>query len=331
MRILYAIQGTGNGHLARAADIVPALRKYGRVDTLISGTQADILPEFHPQYILKGLSFHFGRNGGIDFAETFARAGLRRLFREVRELPVDKYDLVVNDFEPVSAWACRIREVPCVALGHQASFLSAKCPRPKFRDPFGEWILRKYAPAGRGVGFHFREYDKDIFTPVIRKAVRDKPVADKGHLTVYLPAYSDKKLVRILGKVDGVRWQVFSKKARSPESAGSVRILPVDSRAFVNSLITSHGVLCGAGFETPAEALFLGKRLMVVPMAAQYEQQCNAAALRKMGVPMLRKLRKKKISRLEEWLADDKSVHVTYDDPVGRAIERVWKIYSERK
>lgn len=331
MRILYAIQGTGNGHLARAADIVPALRRYGRVETLISGTQADIRQEFDLRYKLKGLSIYFGKNGGIDFAQTFARTGLRRLFREVRELPVEKYDLVVNDFEPVSAWACRIREVPCVALGHQASFLSRKCPRPTFRDPVGEWILRKYAPAERGVGFHFKAYDKDIFTPVIRNAVRDRPAADKGHITVYLPAYSDKKLVRILGKVGGVRWHVFSKKLRAPESEGSVRLLPVDSRTFVNSLVTSHGVLCGAGFETPAEALFLGKKLMVVPMAAQYEQQCNAAALRKMGVPVLRRLRKKKVSMLEEWLSDNRSAHVSYDDPVSRAIERVWKIYSERK
>jgi hypothetical protein len=32
-------------------------------------------------------------------------------------------------------------------------------------------------------------------------------------------------------------------------------------------------------FETPAEALFLGKKLLVIPMTGQYEQECNAAAL----------------------------------------------------
>jgi len=43
------------------------------------------------------------------------------------------------------------------------------------------------------------------------------------------------------------------------------------------------GVFCGAGFETPAEAMFLKKKLMVIPMKGQYEQQCNAAALEEIG------------------------------------------------
>lgn len=42
MKILYAIQGTGNGHISRAREIVPLLQQYGTVDLLISGTQADV-------------------------------------------------------------------------------------------------------------------------------------------------------------------------------------------------------------------------------------------------------------------------------------------------
>ena len=33
MKVLYAIQGTGNGHLSRAEEIVPLLNKY--VDTMV--------------------------------------------------------------------------------------------------------------------------------------------------------------------------------------------------------------------------------------------------------------------------------------------------------
>jgi hypothetical protein len=31
MRILYAIQGTGNGHLGRASEIIPSLQKLWRI------------------------------------------------------------------------------------------------------------------------------------------------------------------------------------------------------------------------------------------------------------------------------------------------------------
>ena len=39
MKILYAIQGTGNGHIARAEDIVPVLKRFGTLDVLVSGAR----------------------------------------------------------------------------------------------------------------------------------------------------------------------------------------------------------------------------------------------------------------------------------------------------
>ncbi|NDB36263.1 MAG: glycosyl transferase, partial [Flavobacteriia bacterium] len=40
MKILYAIQGTGNGHISRAIALVPEFQKLVEVDVLISGTQS---------------------------------------------------------------------------------------------------------------------------------------------------------------------------------------------------------------------------------------------------------------------------------------------------
>jgi hypothetical protein len=48
-------------------------------------------------------------------------------------------------------------------------------------------------------------------------------------------------------------------------------------------MINATGVLCGAGFETPAEAIYLRKKLLVVPMKNQYEQQCNGIAVEENG------------------------------------------------
>ena len=51
MKILYAIQGTGNGHISRARDIIPLLQKKGELDILISGTEADVDLGFPVKYI----------------------------------------------------------------------------------------------------------------------------------------------------------------------------------------------------------------------------------------------------------------------------------------
>ncbi len=328
MKILYAIQGTGNGHLSRAVDIIPELRKYGQVDLFVSGAQAEISLPFPVKYKSKGLSFYFGKSGGINFYKTFQRNSSRDVMKEIKSFPVDKYDFIVNDFEPITAWAARKRDIPIAGLSHQSALLSRKTPKPRVHDPFGEWLLRTYAPVKNYIGFHFDEYDKNIFTPVIRSAVADASISNKGHYTVYLPAYDDKKLVKLLLKFPSLRWHVFSKHTREPYHVGKISVYPVSGEDFVESMVTSAGVLCGAGFETPAEVLYLGKKLLVVPMKGQYEQQCNAVALKKLGVPVLKKVRKKSLARIEKWLDTDDVVDVNYTHVAEKAVARLMKKFA---
>ena len=67
MKILYAIQGTGNGHLSRARDIIPLLQKKGDLDILVSGIQADVELPYEIKYRFKGLSFIFGKKAELIF------------------------------------------------------------------------------------------------------------------------------------------------------------------------------------------------------------------------------------------------------------------------
>jgi len=327
MKVLYAIQGTGNGHISRAREIIPLLQKRCETDILISGYQADLDLPFEVKYRLQGLSFVFGRNGGIDFRKTYKKANTRNLLNEIRELPVKEYDFVLNDFEPVSAWACYQNKVPCIALSHQSSLLDKQTPKPKLKDSLGSFILKNYAPASFHIGLHFSRYSHNIFTPVVRKEIREAQKEVNGHYTVYLPAYDTKTLVKVLGKIPEADWQVFSKHCKLPLTINNLEIKPVDDQAFLQSLITSNGVLCGAGFETPAEALFLGKNLMVVPMQNQFEQQHNALALKGLGVPVIRKLKASKIEEIRDWINSDYRIEITYPNVTDRIISRIFEMY----
>jgi len=331
VKILYAIQGTGNGHIARAEEIAPILSSYGKVDLFLSGSQADIKLPMPVKYKSKGLSFFFGKKGGIDFIKTFKNNSSKRVVREIKEFPVEKYDLIINDFEAITAWACHKREVPCIALSHQYALLSPKVPRPKHFDPIGTWFLNNYAPVREGVGFHFASYDRNIFTPLIREKIRNTISTDDGHYTVYLPAYDDKKLVKLLLKFSGTKWHLFSKHITKPYHIGKISVFPVDNEAFSISMASAHGVLCGAGFETPAEALYLRKKLLVVPMKNQYEQHFNAASLKQLGVPVIKKVSKKNLIKIEEWIETENRVDVKYEETARPSIERVLKLYADRK
>ncbi len=333
MRILYAIQGTGNGHISRARDIIPLLQEKGELDILISGTESDVEVDYPVKYTLKGLCFVFGKKGGIDLASTYKKAKLKRFYAEIKELPVNDYDIVISDFEPVSSWACRLQHKHCVSLSHQWAVLNKKSPHPDNFDPVGKLILKNYAPATVHYGFHFMPYSKNIFTPVIRREIRDAKIRNKKHYTVYLPAYSDKKIIKVLSEIRDVEWQVFSKSAKKSYVQKNIIIYPINNDSFIRSMVSSAGVLCGAGFETPAEALFIEKKLMVIPMKGQYEQQCNAAALKEMGVPVLKKLRPSHIKRIEKWTRTGKIIPVDFPDITAQVVDEIFachELISER-
>ena len=323
MKILYAIQGTGNGHMSRAMDVAPELEKHGKVDYMISGAQVDIKLPYDVKFRSEGLSFYFGKQGGIDFAKTFNKNSSRRIWKEVNDFPIEQYDLVINDFEPITAWAAKMKGKKTIALSHQSALLSSKCPKPKSADLVGQSILKNYAPATKHYGFHFDAFDDNIYTPIVRKAIRNQEAVTNGHYTVYLPAYSDEKIIKVLSQVKGVDWKVFSKHTKQRSWHDNVIIEPINNERFIQSMTSAIGVLCGAGFETPSEALFLKKKLMVIPMKGQYEQQCNAAALKAMGVPTLKKLKKKSVEKIQNWIDTDQSIEVNYPDETESIINQI--------
>jgi hypothetical protein len=96
-------------------------------------------------------------------------------------------------------------------------------------------------------------------------------------------------------------------------------------------MATCKGVLWGAGFETPAEALYLGKKLLVIPMKAQYEQRCNAAALQKMGVTVLKSLKKKHHWIIKDWINYGKIIPVNYPDLTEQIIDTIIARHFQKK
>jgi len=323
VKILFAIQGTGNGHLSRARDVYPELKKYGEVDVLISGIQADVDFPYPVRYRYYGMSFIFGSHGGVDMIKTAQKLKLGKLIKDIRKLPVKAYDIIINDFEPVSAWACKLQKVPCISLSHQSAVLNEYAPQPKESDFVGKLVLKNYAPVTAAYGFHFKAFANNIFTPVIRKQVREMMPTDEGHYTVYLPSYDDETLLTHLSHFPNVKWQVFSKHNKEAYTKGNVQLQPIENDAFIKSMAASTGVLCGAGFEGPAEAMYLGKKLMVIPMLAQYEQQCNAAAMEKLGVPVIKTLSAKYYDNINWWLIDGKKITVDYPDQTAKIIEQL--------
>jgi uncharacterized protein (TIGR00661 family) len=318
MKIFYAIQATGNGHISRAIELMPYLQQYGEVDVFLSGSNSNLNASLPVKFRSKGASLFYGNKGGLDYWKMLKEFSPYRIWQEAKALPLEKYDIVINDFDCITSLACKIKKVKAINFGHQASFISSKTPRPKHKDFAGELVLKKYAVAEKQVGLHFEQYDNFIFPPIIKSEILNATLSDKGHITVYLSHYSDQVVKNSLSKIANVQFEVFSKKVKCPTVAGNITFLPIDGTLFNESMIHSHGVITGAGFETPAEALYLGKKLICLPIKGQYEQLCNAEALKRFGVPIINSITDSFSDTVLQWLtsAPPKKLtlsHSTYD------------------
>ncbi|MFA9388370.1 MAG: glycosyltransferase family protein [Prolixibacteraceae bacterium] len=322
MKILYAIQGTGNGHLARAIEIIPHLKTLADVDVLVSGVQGDLKLPFDVEYQLHGLSFIMGNKGGINYRKTVSQMRPIRFIADLVKLQVHNYDLVFTDFEPVSAWACLLKGKRSIGVSHQNAVLHRLAPRPDKTDWGGTLILKLDAPASVNYGFHFKDLDENHFSPIIRSGIRNAKPQNKGHYTVYLPAYSDQKIAKILAPFKQIRWEVFSKKCAEAYQIGNISFQPVSLEKFTTSFVNCTGILTTAGFETPSEALFMGKKLCVVPMKNQYEQLCNATFLEYMGVKVIHRLKKDK-NVLDEWIESSSVIKINYPDQTRDLFQQI--------
>ncbi|MEM1323399.1 MAG: glycosyltransferase family protein [Bacteroidota bacterium] len=323
MKILYALQGTGNGHISRAREIVPHLRKYGEVDLLISGGTTELSLDMSFRHRLRGLTFYLNGKGNIRYFYSLRKNGLRQFYRDVKSFPIKQYDLILNDFEPITAWACRLKAKPGISMSHQAALLSPKTPRPAKRDWIGEWVLKNFAPLPHRIGFHFDTYDQFIYPPIIRRDIRELAISDGGYYTVYLPGYYVEELLKHLVQLPKIRWQVFSSFTKRSYQTCNVSVFPIDNNAFLESFAHCRGLLTGAGFEAPAEAIFHGKKLMVVPIRNHYEQACNAVALEQLGVKVVQKMDADFSKHLQDWIDRGKQLHNPFPDYTAAIVERI--------
>lgn len=285
MRILYGVQGTGNGHLTRARVMAEALAKVGiAVDYLISGRPREQLfatEVFGDFRTVPGLTFHH-QQGRIDLWRTLRQADLSQLWRDVRQLSLRNYDLVISDFEPVTAWAARRQRVPSLALSHQASFAHGQVPTAGF-DPAARLLMKLFAPAQLAVGLHWAPFSPCLLPPVIDVALQPAP-EQSPLVVVYLPFEDAAAVAAMLASHAGWQFACYHPQALQMHSTRQLQWHLPQREQFECDLRRCVGVIANSGFELPSEALHLGKKLLVKPLVGQFEQQSNALALRQLGL-----------------------------------------------
>lgn len=282
MRVLYGVQGTGNGHITRARALTPALRACGvEVDILISGRAraelfgADVLGEYQWR---EGMSFIMEK-GHINPLKTVLNVKPKTLLHDIQALDLSDYDRVISDFEPVTAWAAQKQGKCCIGIGHQYAFRSA-IPTYGINVP-SRLVMRWFAPVSQWIGLHWYPFTDDLFPPMLEPILASDRVVPRKFV-VYLPFESIDDVLKLLAPFTHCEFHLYAGVSQ-PYQTGCVHVKPFSRETFRQDLLECEGVITGAGFELPSEAIVLGKKLLVRPLLGQLEQESNAKALSLMG------------------------------------------------
>lgn len=329
MKIFYAIQATGNGHISRAVQLYPYLQKFGTVDFFMSGNNASLEVDLPVKYKSKGCSLHYSKCGGLDYWDIAKNIEPIQMYKDAKSLPLKEYDVVINDFDSITSLACKLQKVHSVQFGHQASFISKLTPRPERKSILGETIFKHYAPSPKHIGLHFESYDSFILPPIIKDEILQATPKDFKHITVYLPSFDKECLEKAFHKLPEQEFHWFLKEVKFKYKSRNITYYPVNQEDFNKSMINCHGIITGGGFETPAEALYLKKKVLSIPILNHYEQECNAAALKQLGVSVIYEVGKEFELIIENWLNSGVKVPTIQSNNVTETLQFLFDTYHE--
>jgi len=323
MNILYGVNATGNGHISRSRIAISELKKRGHnVTVLFSGRNAEDffdLDEFEPYIIKKGFTFLF-KNGKLNVIKTLLNIDLIQFIKDVFRIKKD-YDIIITDFEPISAYAARIRGIHCIGIGHQYSFLN-KIPKSFKMKLASLFFLRFYTPINTTISSHFFHFNQAILPPFVDKELkkRNDLKTKKNSFLVYLAWEERDKIISILNQINGNEF-IYYCSVKQEIQIDNVKVKPFSNQNFKNDLISCNGLITNAGFQLPAEAIYLGKKILCKPLIGQPEQEHNAQTLKKLKYAKV--CDKFTRNEIESWIKDGTQKQKLFNDPLDLIMEMV--------
>ncbi|KKO46578.1 hypothetical protein WG68_04565 [Arsukibacterium ikkense] len=318
MRILYGVQATGNGHITRARALLPALQQQDiEVDFLFSGRPQQQLFDmelFGDYRWANGFTFSTA-NGKVQRLATLSQLRPWQFYRDVRQLDLSGYDLVLTDFEPVSAWAAKRQRILTVGLARQYALRY-----PLAGKQSAAWLktaVSCFAPAQHMLGVHWQPDFPGLLPPLLPSATAP---GDNGHhsipqvpfILVYLPFEQTSVVLNWLKQCPSWQFKLYSNVSEM-RLEQNVTLLPLSRSAFPLDLQHCSGVICNSGFGLCSEALIAGKKLLIKPLAGQIEQTYNSHTLLKMGKAL--QFNQFMPELLQHWLAQAPATPYPLPDP----------------
>ncbi|MCH1546769.1 MAG: hypothetical protein L7S51_02275 [Candidatus Marinimicrobia bacterium] len=321
MKILYGINATGNGHISRARIIIAELKKRGHdISCIISGRNDNSLydiEEFKPFVLKKGFTFS-KKDGKIKYLRTLFNIDLIQFVKDIKSID-EQFDLVITDFEPVSAYFSRIKNIPAFGIGHQYSFYKniPMTVKMRFTRILFPYI---YTPIKNVIPSHFSHFNQHILPPFLSKIITNHKLKanSKDNVLIYLAWEELEKMIALLHQIEKKHF-IYYCDIQNEKRIKNVTLKPFSENGFKNDLIESKHLITNAGFQLPAEALFIGKKILCKPLEGQPEQEHNAKILNDLGYATISKTID--INSINNWLHSSKKIKIDFPNPLELIVD----------
>lgn len=314
MKFLFIVQGEGRGHLTQAVALAEMLKARGHeVTGALVGSDtgrrvqdffrdsfpAEIIPFSSPALVYsrktKALSLPLTLRALFRNFRRYYKS-LFRIDHCIREL---QPDVIINFYDVLGGvhQALFPRKAPMVCIAHQYLMLHKDFVHPegnrlnRFLVNLNTRITALGAGKKLALSFYPGEPDKNIHLvpPLLRNEVKNREPEPGDYFLAYVTRQS---------RVDEIAaWQkkfpetiihCFTDKPQEGEVSSNLFFHKINGIRFLEMMQKCKGVISTAGFESVAEAMLLGKPVLMVPMKNHYEQTCNALDGERAGAGLYR-------------------------------------------
>jgi uncharacterized protein (TIGR00661 family) len=253
---------------------------------------------------------YFNKSGKINKLTTILSFNIFKLRKDIN-YDCSGYDLVISDFEPISAYSAKRYKVKSIGISNQVSITKSNFFESLFIKYFSPCDY--YIPLDYTMGYQ----------PIISDKLLTDKVSDRGFYLVYLAAYSLQHIKNELEN-SNKKFKVYSSDVIKDYVYNNIEFKKSNKDSFQSDLLRCSGVITASGFSTTSEALVLGKRLWSIPIKGQFEQIDNAIKLNKLGV-YTDDLTSK---NLENWLNNYTKVDYKWTNPIESIVSKIKEIYE---
>jgi uncharacterized protein (TIGR00661 family) len=305
MRFLFLIQGEGRGHLTQALSFAALLKKeqHELVGVVVGKSPRRKVPDFFVQKIGAPITSVESPNFETDGLEKkillgkTIRKNLGKLptywtsLQKIHSLVQDMQpEVLVNFYEPL-AGLYNLLFTPKIAfwvIGHQylERHLEFTFAPNRSLERFlfqmhtrltawgaSEHLALSFLPKKDSNGVQ-------VVPPLLRQEVKELAVSQGDFYLTYMvnPGYAE-EVIAFAKTNPTIQIKAFWDKKGAAEieyPLPNLSFHQVNDQKFLAAMAACRGLICTAGFESVCEAMYLGKPVVMVPIAGQYEQACNA-------------------------------------------------------